>query len=80
MGAPCTTCAFEHAGAGRVTAWNLYGAQLSADIDGSLLPVLTNIGMDDVQGALWLYLPILIMAAGVYVVVWKIKKHFDIWD
>ena len=77
---PCVSCVFEHRGAGRITVWNLYGGQLTADVERVDMHVISNVDVEDVWGAVWLYLPVICLAVAVYVVVWKYRKHFDIWD
>ena len=78
---PCTTCVFEHAGYGVVTVWNVYGGSLSVDIGESQMQVLSSVDVEDVYGAVWLYWPILAMAAGVYLLLRRMhRQSAEVWE
>ena len=77
---PCTFCTIEHAGDALVTVRNIYGATLTAQVKSYEPTVASRIQADEISGAIWLYLPVLLAIAVAYVVISKYKKRMGLWD
>ena len=69
--APCTTCSFEHAAAGSITATNVYGAALTASVGAAEPHPAAAIRADEIAGTAWLYAPALLALAAAYAILKK---------
>ena len=76
---PCKVCVVEHPGEGLITVANVYGGELSVEVEArSFIDAVTD--TEDLWGALWLYLPLTLAIAAVYMVIRRFHKQIDIWD
>ncbi len=71
----CSPCIIQYEPAATITVWNLYNGTLTATVDSSHTTLGNIITTDEITGALWIYAPTIIAAAGIIIVLRRVIKY-----